>query len=153
MRARHVANSHSTTTHLSLLLVTALQHWCALHPCNMRGPTTICQHTYTALCFVPFPSPPCVPRRSHVMDFHMDNNSAPSLRIATALSTLTRLDLLPQTPPRPAPILTALGHTQGVQDPFKLDWLQHNTALQHLAVPLIQTGQVRRLASPLHGSS
>jgi hypothetical protein len=81
------------------------------------------------------------------MELHMDNNSAASLRIATSLSALTRLDLLPQTPARPEPMLsrlTSLAHIRGPQDPFKLDWLRHNKALQHLAVPLQQTGQVRR---------
>jgi hypothetical protein len=77
------------------------------------------------------------------MDFHMDDNSAPSLRIATALSTLTCLDLLPQTSARRERMLAVLSHLQGVHDPFKLDWLQHSKALQHLAVPLMQTGQVR----------
>jgi hypothetical protein len=80
-----------------------------------------------------------------------------ALLLASRVGALERLELL--RPQRKA-LERIRSYTRGLHPParpwsqgysccrklpFKLEWLQHNTELQHLAVELIESGQVRRV--------
>ena len=88
-----------------------------------------------------------------------------ALLLASRVGALERLELL--RPQRKA-LERIRSYTRGLHPParpwsqgysccrklpFKLEWLQHNTELQHLAVDLIESGQVRRVGGTVqHGT-
>lgn len=89
--------------------------------------------------------------RAPLVDLHLDQSDAPALRIAAAVTTLTRLELLSH--PTAGLMCALLSSTpRGQHAPFKLEWLAHNTALQHLAAPLAPTGEVGAQGIGVHSS-
>jgi hypothetical protein len=87
------------------------------------------------------PSLPLPLYRAPLVDLHLDESDAPALRIASTLTSLTRLELLSHPT---AGLMSALlsSTPRGQHAPFKLEWLSHNTGLRHLAAPLTPTGEV-----------
>jgi hypothetical protein len=87
--------------------------------------------------------------RSHHHGNTLDNDDeSPTLLLASRVGALQRLELLPSRRQGPDLLHEHLPSwlRQELAPPgrrFKLHWLQHNTDLEHLAVKLVESGEVR----------
>lgn len=92
--------------------------------------------------------------RSHPFEFLVPDQETITFELASRMANLQQMCLLPQrmlpTKGLQQPVLSTrhmlgvLGRESGVEiSPYRLDWLQFNTQLQHLAAPLLQSGEVR----------
>lgn len=111
-------------------------------------------HCYTVTSLEPLSTLCCMSCRSYPSEFLGPDHETTTFELASRMVNLQQMCLLPQRmlPSKglQGPLLSTrhmlgvLGRDSGVEiTPYKLDWLQFNTQLQHLAAPLLQTGEVR----------